>query len=106
MQNDKNNFGTSMRSHPTRPPQVVARNQNKWGIEWKNQIDKTNDWVAWRWENVKIDKESLALPKKIVHIPKEDMEDYHWVMFTHAMDFFQEHASLKKPIPNISSQAY
>jgi hypothetical protein len=29
----------------------------------------------------------------------EDMEDYHWVMFTHAMDFFQDHASLKKPIP-------
>jgi hypothetical protein len=26
------------------------------------------------------------------------MEDYHWVMFTHAMKFFQEHASLKKPI--------
>jgi hypothetical protein len=27
------------------------------------------------------------------------MEDYHWVMFTHAMDFLKESASLKKPIP-------
>jgi hypothetical protein len=40
--------------------------------------------------------------KKILHwtinIPKKDMEDYHWAMFTHAMDFFQECASLKKLI--------
>jgi hypothetical protein len=27
------------------------------------------------------------------------MEDYHWAMFTHAMEFFQKCASLKKPIP-------
>jgi hypothetical protein len=27
------------------------------------------------------------------------MEDCNWVMFTHAMDFFKEHASLKKLIP-------
>jgi len=27
------------------------------------------------------------------------MEDYNWAMLTHAMDFFKEHASLKKPIP-------
>jgi hypothetical protein len=27
------------------------------------------------------------------------MEDYNCAMFTHAMDFFKEHASLKKPIP-------
>jgi hypothetical protein len=26
------------------------------------------------------------------------MEDYHWVMFTHAIDFFKEPASLKKLI--------
>jgi hypothetical protein len=26
------------------------------------------------------------------------MEDYHWAMFAHAMDFFQECASLKKPM--------
>jgi hypothetical protein len=24
------------------------------------------------------------------------MEDYNWVMFTHAMDFFKEFANLKK----------
>jgi hypothetical protein len=47
-----------------------------WGIEWKNQIDKTNEWAAWQWANVKIDKESFALPKQIVNI-QEDMEDYH-----------------------------
>jgi hypothetical protein len=27
------------------------------------------------------------------------MEYYYWAMFTHAMDFFQEQPSLKKPIP-------
>ncbi len=47
---------------------------------------------------MEIDKESLALLKKIVNISKEYMEDYHLVMFTHVMDFFQERASLKKPI--------
>jgi hypothetical protein len=49
--------------------------------------------------NAKIDKESLTLLKQTINITKEDMEDYHWVMFTHAMDFFQERASLKKLIP-------
>jgi hypothetical protein len=53
--------------------------------------------VAWQWVNVKIDKESFALLKEI-NIVKKDMEDYHWVMFTHAMEFFQECASLKKSI--------
>jgi len=49
--------------------------------------------------NVKINKENLPLLKEIINISKEDMEDYHLVMFTHAMDFFQERTSLKKPIP-------
>jgi hypothetical protein len=49
--------------------------------------------------NLKNNKESITLLKKIVNILKEDMEDYHWAMFTHAMEFFQEHASVKKPIP-------
>jgi hypothetical protein len=49
--------------------------------------------------NAKINKESLTLFKQTVNIPKEDMENYHWVMFTHVMNFFQEQASLKKPIP-------
>jgi hypothetical protein len=44
------------------------------------------------------DKQSLAILKQIVSIPKEDMEDYHEVMFTHARDFFKEHVNLKKPI--------
>jgi hypothetical protein len=48
---------------------------------------------------VKIDKESLISLKKIVNIPKEDMEYYHLAIFTHAMNLYQEHASLKKPIP-------
>jgi hypothetical protein len=61
-----------------------------WGTKWKRTIDKTNELVAWQWANVKIDKESLALLKQTVNIPKEDMEDYHLVMFTHAMDFFKE----------------
>jgi hypothetical protein len=47
---------------------------------------------------VEIDKEIFSLLKKIVNILKEDMENYNWVMFTHAMGFFQNHASLKKPI--------
>jgi hypothetical protein len=25
------------------------------------------------------------------------MEYYHWAIFTHAMNFYQQHASLKKP---------
>ncbi len=39
--------------------------------------------------------------KQTIHISKEDMEDYNVVMFTHAMDFLKEHASLKKPIPKL-----
>jgi hypothetical protein len=64
-----------------------------WGTKWKMQIDKTIEWAGWRWANAKINKESLALLKENVNIPKEDMEDYHWVMFTHAMKFFQERAN-------------
>jgi hypothetical protein len=37
MRNDKNAFGISKRSHPTRPPQIVAKNQNM-GI----RMEKTN----------------------------------------------------------------
>jgi hypothetical protein len=33
-----------------------------------------------------------------MNISKNDMEDYNLAMFTHAMDFFKEHASLKKLI--------
>jgi hypothetical protein len=45
---------------------------------------------------VNINKENIALFKHVVHISKEDMKYYNLVMFTHAMDFFKQHASLKK----------
>jgi hypothetical protein len=48
-----------------------------WGTKWKRKIGKTIEWVAWQWVNAKIDKESLALFKETINIPKEDMEDYH-----------------------------
>ncbi len=38
--------------------------------------------------NAKIDKGSLTLFKQIVNISKENMEDYNWAMFAHAMNFF------------------
>ncbi len=34
-----------------------------------------------------------------MNISKDDMEDYNLTIFTHVMDFFKEHASLKKLIP-------
>jgi hypothetical protein len=40
-------------------------------------MEKTNEWVTWHWVNAKINKESFALFKQIVNIPKENMEDYH-----------------------------
>jgi len=65
----------------------------------KRVIDKMDEWAAWRWANVKINKENLALFKQIVHISKKDMKDYNLVIFTHAMDFFKECVSLKKLFP-------
>jgi len=47
---------------------------------------------------VKMDKESLSIMRQIVNISKDDMENYNLAMFTHAMDFFKEHANLKKLI--------
>ncbi len=70
-----------------------------WGLERENQIDKINQWATWQWANAKIDKKTFTLFKQTLKITKEDMENYHWAMFTHAMDFFQKWASLKKPIP-------
>ncbi len=69
-----------------------------WGTKWKRKINKTIEWVAWWWVNAKIDKESLTLFKKTINVPKEDAEDYHCVVFTHAIKFFQECTSLKRPI--------
>jgi len=86
------------RWHPTSPLSTFIKNQNM-GIEWKRAIDKTNEWVAWWWANVKIDKKkSLALFKHTTNISKEDTKDYNWVKFTHAMDFFKDRASLKNLI--------
>jgi hypothetical protein len=62
-------------------------------------MEKTNELVAWQWASAKINKKILTLFKQTINITKEDMEDYHHAMFTHAMDFFQERVSLKKPIP-------
>jgi hypothetical protein len=56
------------------------------------------EWGAWRWENVKMDKKSLFIMKQSVNISKDDMEDYNLAMFTHVMDFLNEHVSLKKSI--------
>jgi hypothetical protein len=44
----------------------------------------------------RLTKKSLTLFKQIVNISKEDMENYNWAMFTHAMNFFKECAGLKK----------
>jgi hypothetical protein len=52
-----------------------------WGLEWKKQIDKTNEWAAWRWANMKIENENFTLLKQNVNITKEDIENYHLVMF-------------------------
>jgi hypothetical protein len=60
-----------------------------WGTKWEFVFDKTYEWVAWRWENVKIDKEIFTLFKQIINILKEDMEVYNWVMVKHAMDFLK-----------------
>jgi hypothetical protein len=35
-----------------------------WGKEWKRTINKTNEWVAWRWMNVKIDKKKSCNVKR------------------------------------------
>ncbi len=66
-----------------------------WGTKRKRVIDKTIEWSAWQWANVKINKENIALMKQTTHIYKED---YNLAMFTHAIDFLKEDASLKKPI--------
>jgi hypothetical protein len=36
--------------------------------------------------------------KQAVNISKEDMEDYNWLMFTHAMEFFKNCEIFKKSI--------
>jgi hypothetical protein len=43
-------------------------------------------------------KKSLAFFKHSANISKENIKDYNWAKFTHAMDFFKDCASLKKLI--------
>jgi hypothetical protein len=75
-----------------------------WGTKWKRKINKTTEWAGWWWVNAKIDKESLTLFKETINISKQDAEDYHCAVFTHAIKFFQECTSLKKnQLQNISS---
>jgi hypothetical protein len=69
-----------------------------WGTKWKRVLNKIEEWVAWQWANVKMDKYSLSIMKQSVNISKDDMEDYNLVMFTHAMVFFKERSRLKKSI--------
>ncbi len=89
MRDDKKTIGTSKRWHPTNPPLTFTRNLNM-----ENKVEKGNwqnkEMAISPRSNVKIDKESLALLKQIVNISNEDIKDYNWVMFTHAMDFFNE----------------
>jgi hypothetical protein len=70
-----------------------------WETEWKRVIDKIVEWAAWPWANAKINKENISIMRQSANISKDNMEDYNLVMFTHAMDFFKEHTSLKKLIP-------
>jgi hypothetical protein len=98
MQNDNKTFRISKRSTLLDPLKNLLEIRT-WGTKWRRKIDKTIEWVAWQWVNAKIDKESLGLFKETINILKEDMEDYHWAMFTHAMEFFQKCANLKQPIP-------
>ncbi len=101
MWNDKNAFGISKRSHLTRPPQAVVKNQNTW-----IRMEKTNEWVTWHWVNAKINKESFALFKQIVNIPKENMEDYHGQCLHMPWISSKNKQVWKSWFQNISSQIY
>jgi hypothetical protein len=38
-----------------------------WGLEWKKQIDKTNEWAAWRWANERLIKKSYIIQTNCKH---------------------------------------
>jgi hypothetical protein len=42
----------------------------KWGTKWKRVIDKTKEWVAWRWAIAKMDKESFYNDTNCEHFQK------------------------------------
>jgi hypothetical protein len=87
------------------PPRHLLKIKT-WRTKWKRIIDKTLEWAAWQWANVKMDKENLSIMRQSVNIFKDDVEDYKLAVFTHVMDFFKEHANLKKSILKHFSQAY
>ncbi len=58
-------------------------------------MEKNNWQNRWMGEYKDIQKNNLTLLKQNINILKEDMEECHWAMFTHAMDFFKEHTSMK-----------
>ncbi len=46
------------------------------------------------------------LLEEIVNILKEDMENYHWATFTHAMEFFKNGQVFKSQFQNNFSHVY
>jgi hypothetical protein len=46
MQNDKNTFGISKKSHLAIPLKHLLQTKIG-GTKWKRKIDRTNEWVAW-----------------------------------------------------------
>ncbi len=57
--------------------------------------------MAWQWANAKINKKkSYNVQTNYKHY-EGGYGRLHWAMFTHAMDFFQEWASLKNMIPKL-----
>ncbi len=77
----------------TKFPHAFAWNQHM------GNIMEENNWQNGGMGGIVMDKENIFIMKQSVNISKDDMEEYNLVMFTHAMDFFKERASLKKLIP-------
>ncbi len=87
MWDDNKTLGMSKKWCLVTPPLAFVENQNM-----GNKMEKNN------WQNIWMgglamgeceDRlKSLAILKQIVNIPNKDMENYHWVMFTHAIIFF------------------
>jgi hypothetical protein len=66
-------------------------------------MDNTYEWVVWQWANAKMKKQSPYITKKRSRPNsqpiKQDIKNYHWVMFKHIMEFLNQRASLKKSLP-------
>ncbi len=89
MWNDKNAFEISKRSHLTRPPQAVVKNQNT-GI----RMEKTNwqnKWMAnMALGECKDTQRKFCIIQTNCKHSKGEYGRLPWAMFAHAMDFFQE----------------